>query len=49
MSLVDITDGILMLGVYEWAFVKPMRKLYCNLTITAVSVVVAMLVGGLEA
>ena len=49
MSLVDTTDGILMLGAYDWAFVKPMRKLYYNLTITAVSVVVAVLVGGIEA
>ena len=49
MSLVDTTDGILMLGAYDWAFVKPMRKLYYNLTITAVSVVLAVLVGGVEA
>ena len=37
-----------MLGAYGWAFVKPIRKLYYNLTITAVSVVVAVIVGGLE-
>ena len=49
MSLIDTTDSILMLGAYGWAFVKPIRKLYYNLTITAVSVVVAVLVGGLEA
>ena len=48
MSLVDTTDGVLMLGAYNWAFVKPMRKLYYNLVITAVSVVVAMLIGGIE-
>ena len=48
MSLVDTTDGILMLGAYGWAFMKPIRKLYYNLTITAVSVVVAVLVGGIE-
>lgn len=48
MSLIDTTDGVLMLGVYDWAFVKPMRKLYYNLTITLVSVVIAMLVGGIE-
>ncbi|MBS0562861.1 MAG: HoxN/HupN/NixA family nickel/cobalt transporter, partial [Proteobacteria bacterium] len=48
MSLVDTTDGILMLGAYDWAFVKPMRKLYYNLTITAVSVAVAVLIGGIE-
>ena len=49
MSLVDTTDGILMLGAYGWAFVKPIRKLYYNLTITFVSVVVALLVGSIEA
>ena len=49
MSLVDTADSILMLGAYGWAFVKPIRKLYYNMTITFVSVVVAMLVGGIEA
>lgn len=49
MSLVDTTDGAMMLGAYNWAFVKPMRKLYYNLTITMASVVVAVLVGGIEA
>jgi high-affinity nickel-transport protein len=48
MSLIDTTDGILMLGAYNWAFVKPVRKLYYNLVITAVSVVVAVLIGGIE-
>jgi high-affinity nickel-transport protein len=48
MTLIDTTDSILMLGAYGWAFVKPIRKLYYNLTITAVSVVVAVIVGGLE-
>ncbi len=48
MSLIDTSDGILMLGAYNWAFVKPMRKLYYNLVITAVSVVVAVLIGGIE-
>ena len=49
MALVDATDSILMLGAYGWAFVKPIRKLYYNLTITFVSVVVALLIGGIEA
>jgi high-affinity nickel-transport protein len=49
MCLVDTTDSIVMLGAYGWAFVKPVRKLYYNLTITFVSVVVALLVGGIEA
>ena len=38
-----------MIGAYGWAFVKPIRKLYYNLTITFVSVVVALIVGGVEA
>jgi high-affinity nickel-transport protein len=49
MSLIDTTDNILMLGAYGWAFVKPIRKLYYNITITFVSVVVAFAVGGIEA
>jgi len=49
MSLVDTTDNVLMLGAYGWAFVKPVRKLYYNMTITLVSVVVAVVVGGIEA
>ena len=48
MSLVDTTDGVLMLGAYGWAFDKPIRKLYYNMTITAVSVIVAVLIGGIE-
>ena len=49
MSLVDTTDNILMLGAYGWAFVNPLRKLYYNMTITCVSVIVAFVVGGIEA
>jgi nickel/cobalt transporter (NiCoT) family protein len=49
MTLVDTTDGIVMLGAYGWAFTKPIRKLYYNLTITFVSVLVAVLIGGIEA
>ena len=48
MCLVDTIDGILMLGAYGWAYVHPVRKLYYNMTITAISVLVAMLVGGIE-
>jgi high-affinity nickel-transport protein len=49
MSLVDTADSVLMASAYGWAFVKPIRKLYYNMTITFVSVVVALLVGGIEA
>jgi high-affinity nickel-transport protein len=48
MALIDSTDSILMLGAYGWAFVKPLRKLYYNMTITFVSIVVALLIGGIE-
>jgi high-affinity nickel-transport protein len=48
MTLLDTTDSIVMLGAYGWAFVKPVRKLYYNLTITAASILVALVVGGLE-
>jgi nickel/cobalt transporter (NiCoT) family protein len=49
MSLVDTTDGVLMVQTYGWAFIKPVRKLYYNLTMTLISIVVALLIGGLEA
>ena len=48
MSLIDTTDGVLMLGAYDWAFIRPIRKLYYSLVITSVSVVVAVLIGGIE-
>ncbi len=48
MSLADTTDGVLMLGAYGWAFVKPVRKLYYNLNITLISVLVALVVGTVE-
>ncbi|HVB61010.1 MAG TPA: HoxN/HupN/NixA family nickel/cobalt transporter [Ktedonobacteraceae bacterium] len=49
MCLIDTSDGILMLGAYGWAFMKPVRKLYYNLNITLISVLVAFLVGTIEA
>jgi len=49
MALVDTADSALMVGAYGWAFVNPIRKLWYNLTITAVSVAVALLIGGIEA
>ncbi|MBV8121253.1 MAG: HoxN/HupN/NixA family nickel/cobalt transporter [Alphaproteobacteria bacterium] len=48
MSLIDTTDGILMVRAYDWAFVNPIRKLYYNLTITFLSVLVAVLIGSIE-
>jgi high-affinity nickel-transport protein len=49
MSLIDTADSLLMCQAYNWAFVKPMRKLYYNLTITGISVAIALGVGGVEA
>jgi high-affinity nickel-transport protein len=49
MTLVDTTDSALMVGAYGWAFTHPLRKLWYNLTITAASVAVALLIGGIEA
>jgi high-affinity nickel-transport protein len=48
MSLVDATDNVVMLGAYGFAFTRPLRKLFYNMTITLVSVLVAVLVGGVE-
>jgi high-affinity nickel-transport protein len=49
MTLIDTTDSVLMVGAYGWAFLNPIRKIWYNLTITAVSVLVASLIGGIEA
>ncbi len=49
MALVDTADSVLMVGAYGWAFVNPLRKLWYNLTVTAASVLVALLIGGVEA
>ena len=49
MALVDTLDNVLMVGAYGWAFSKPQRKLYYNMTITGTSVVVALFIGGPEA
>jgi high-affinity nickel-transport protein len=46
MTLIDTTDSVLMTRAYGWAFVKPVRKLYYNMTITFVSVIVAIFIGG---
>jgi high-affinity nickel-transport protein len=48
MTLMDTTDGVTMLGAYGWAFVKPIRKLFYNMTITLISVLVALIIGGIE-
>jgi high-affinity nickel-transport protein len=48
MSLMDTADGAFMAHAYGWAFSNPVRKVYYNLTVTALSVAVALGIGGLE-
>ncbi len=45
MSLMDTTDGVLMSKAYDWAFLNPLRKIFYNLATTAVSVVLALVIG----
>jgi high-affinity nickel-transport protein len=45
MSLFDAADGVLMSRAYGWAFLQPVRKVYYNLTVTVLSVIVALVVG----
>jgi nickel/cobalt transporter (NiCoT) family protein len=45
MSLFDAADGVLMSRAYGWAFLQPVRKVYYNLTVTVLSVVVALVIG----
>ncbi len=49
MTLFDTIDGAFMNFAYGWAFSKPVRKVFYNITITALSVAVALLVGSIEA
>lgn len=49
MALIDSVDNMLMVGAYGWAFNKPQRKLYYNMTVTGTSVIVALFIGGMEA
>jgi high-affinity nickel-transport protein len=48
MTLLDTIDGSFMNFAYGWAFSKPVRKIYYNLTITALSIVIALVVGSIE-
>jgi len=48
MVLVDTTDGVTMGAAYGWAFSNPLRKIYYNLTITVISVFVALAIGTIE-
>ncbi len=48
MVLSDTTDGFAMRFAYGWAFLRPIRKVYYNLTLTVISVLVAFVIGGIE-
>ncbi len=48
MSLLDSMDGAFMNVAYGWAFARPIRKIYYNMTITALSVAVALIIGVIE-
>lgn len=48
MSLMDTADGVFMTKAYDWAFTKPVRKLYYNITITLISVLAALVIGMVE-
>jgi high-affinity nickel-transport protein len=48
MSLLDTIDGAFMSVAYDWAFSRPVRKIYYNMTITGLSVAVALAVGSIE-
>ncbi len=48
MTAMDTTDGVLMTKAYDWAFVNPLRKIFYNVTITTLSVVVALAIGTVQ-
>jgi nickel/cobalt transporter (NiCoT) family protein len=48
MCLMDTVDGVFMNAAYGWAFAKPVRKIFYNITITSISVAVALVIGTVE-
>jgi nickel/cobalt transporter (NiCoT) family protein len=48
MCLMDTTDGVFMNAAYGWAFARPVRKVFYNITITSISVAVALIIGSIE-
>jgi high-affinity nickel-transport protein len=48
MCLMDTIDGVFMNAAYGWAFARPVRKVFYNITITAISVAVAVVIGTIE-
>jgi high-affinity nickel-transport protein len=48
MCLADTVDGVFMNAAYGWAFARPVRKVFYNITITSISVAVALIIGTIE-
>jgi high-affinity nickel-transport protein len=48
MCLMDTADGVFMNAAYGWAFMKPVRKVFYNITITSISIAVAVIIGSIE-
>jgi nickel/cobalt transporter (NiCoT) family protein len=48
MCLADTVDGVFMNAAYGWAFARPVRKIFYNITITSISVAVALIIGTIE-
>jgi high-affinity nickel-transport protein len=48
MSLMDTADGAFMMQAYGWAFSNPLRKVFYNITVTSLSVAIALLIGTVE-
>ena len=48
MCLADTVDGVFMNAAYGWAFARPVRKVFYNITITSISVLVALIIGTIE-
>ena len=48
MCMMDSVDGVFMNAAYGWAFAKPVRKVFYNLTITTISILVALVIGTIE-
>jgi len=48
MVFTDTSDGVTMRCAYAWAFLTPLKKIFYNLTVTVMSVLVAFVIGGIE-
>jgi high-affinity nickel-transport protein len=48
MTVMDTTDGVLMCKAYDWAFLNPLRKIFYNISMTSLSIAIALLIGSVE-